>query len=127
MRALFEKLAENPRALSTHFSVFSWVPGAKFGPRQENAIAWQGDYFLDPAASVGGSTSVPRSVESVVNHRRFKGGRYVVAVSGGVLVDAKTWEARTNNVKEDRYGKLPLAHKDHARPATLPPEVWWWD
>lgn len=124
-----DKLAERYPLYHDLRNVMHWSLVAAFvnQAHEDGTIAWQGDYFLDPAASVGGSTSVPRSVESVVNHRRFKGGRYVVAVSGGVLVDAKTWEARTNNVKEDRYGKLPLAHKDHARPATLPPEVWWWD
>ena len=67
---------------------------------------------------------VPRTVDSVVNHRVYNGRDVVVQVAGGVRADL-------GSLLADRGRLKPNAKLNHiapaARPADLDSDRWWWD
>ncbi len=67
---------------------------------------------------------VPRTVDSVVNHRVFNGRDVVVQVAGGVRADIGSLLADSRTVKTNSRlnGVAPAA-----RPSDLAADRWWWD
>ena len=67
---------------------------------------------------------VPRTVDSVVNHRVFNGRDVVVQVAGGVRADIGGLLADRRTVKTNSRlnGVAPAA-----RPSDLATDRWWWD
>ena len=67
---------------------------------------------------------VPRTVDSVVNHRVYNGRDVVVQVAGGVRADL-------GSLLADRGTLKPNSKLNHiapaARPADLDSDRWWWD
>jgi hypothetical protein len=67
--------------------------------------------------------SVPRQVETVINHRVINRTQIVAGVSGGVMVEAKD----VLNAKRTTDGGENLAGDRRPPAAALSPEAWWWD
>jgi hypothetical protein len=69
--------------------------------------------------------TVPRQVETVINHRVIAGRHVVAGVSGGVMVAAK--DVLRDGRTTDAAGKL--AESRHPAPAAeaMQPGAWWWD
>jgi hypothetical protein len=69
--------------------------------------------------------TAPKVVSSVINHRQIDRQRFVVGVSGGVLVDTRS-VANRSDIKTDTYGLLK-AERGSAVPPDLQRTAWWWD
>ena len=67
---------------------------------------------------------VPRTVDSVVNHRVYNGRDVVVQVAGGVRADLGSLLADRGTIKANsKLNHIAPA----ARPADLDSDRWWWD
>ena len=67
---------------------------------------------------------VPRTVDSVVNHRVYNGHDVVVQVAGGVRADLGSLLANRDTIQANpRLNGIAPA----ARPANLASDRWWWD
>ena len=91
-------------------------------------LAEQADWDLGVFATDGdyqtASHPVPRTVNSVVNHRVYRGRDIVVQVAGGVRADVSSILRNLKVVKANpRLNGVASA----ARPADLPEGRWWWD
>ena len=91
-------------------------------------LAEQADWDLGVFA-VGGdyqtaSHPVPRTVNSVVNHRVYGGRDIVVQVAGGVRADVGSI---LRNLKVMKTNPRLNGVAPAARPADLPKGRWWWD
>lgn len=96
--------------------------------RQENA-AGQADWDFGAFATDGPYMTVRHEaateVDSVVNHRTYRGKDIVVQVAGGVRVDLA---AVLDNDKIRREGKrLEASIAKAERSTDLPNRRWWWD
>lgn len=103
-------------------------------------IGWRSELLLDASRMRLPQTNVPRSVESILNHRVI-GGRHIIAgVSGGVWVDGlKALAVSMTSRDSAALAKIratsasrPMSPDDapvtDAPDATRPNEtVWWWD
>ena len=88
-------------------------------------IAWRPETLLDETQAPVALGTPPTWVTSVLNHRFLDRSRFVVAVSGGVSVDARSTVTHTNT-RVDTRQKLPDADR-HASTADLAAWQWWWD
>lgn len=88
-------------------------------------LAWRRMHFGDSSKYLVGLGTIPKQVESVINHRVVDRRRIVVGVSGGVSVDSRKLVQRTA-IRPDDYGLLQAAHASSSPDAT-PDSSWWWD
>lgn len=96
--------------------------------RRENlaeATGWQMLHFQDPVACPVRLGPMPRTVDSVINHRTAGRGELIVGVSGGVRIDP-AYLLRTGLTTSDRGGRL-AAQRTAAPPPPVEDERWWWD
>ncbi len=89
-------------------------------------IDWNGDFFLDAQRCPIRRGPEPKTVQTVVLHRRFPNGRIITAVSGGVQVNGRQWR-QAHDFRPDPYGELAGRYRDAERREKVPPEQWWWD
>ena len=94
---------------------------------QAERISWHGAFFLDADQCPIARGNPVTQVDSIVNFQKITRQRSVAAVSGGVLIDAKSWSRRASSARPDKYGKISAAKASHGRSETLPADVWWWD
>ena len=89
-------------------------------------IDWKGEFFLDAQRCSIRLGPEPKTVQTVVLHRRFPNGRIITAVSGGVQVNGRLWR-QAHDFQPDPYGELAGRYRDAQRRRQVPPEQWWWD
>ena len=88
-------------------------------------VDWHMTCFGDPDQYRVGLGTVPRSVESVINHRVVNGKHILAGVSGGVHV--APWPLVTGRaIQVDTYGALN-AQRKNSTAVDLPLDAWWWD
>ncbi|QDU91211.1 hypothetical protein Pla175_46310 [Pirellulimonas nuda] len=95
-----------------------WDPAQGLAPRAQ----WDGGLLVDAQRLPLPRYAVPRTVESVVNHRQMDRRTFVAGVSGGVWVDAG------GLLKEHAAvgaGYTELSARRPAAPAAA--AQWWWD
>ena len=88
-------------------------------------VGWDQGVFSPDGDYHPASHTVPRTVESVVNHRVYDGRDVVVQVAGGVraeITPAITGDTSVLASTQRLNGISPLT-----RPAGLPDTRWWWD
>jgi len=88
-------------------------------------VGWQMGCFGDAQAYPVNMGHAPKMVPSVMNHRNFSRGQFVVAVSGGVKVDPQSLTARSA-IKTDRAGALG-SRRSLLKPRNESRINWWWD
>ncbi|MCA9119222.1 MAG: DUF1598 domain-containing protein [Planctomycetaceae bacterium] len=86
-------------------------------------IGWEMAHLLDDSRFRIRLGAVPKTVETVMNHRIINRKHIVVGVSGGVSVDTGSL-LKQQPIRRDTYGQL-----QGDRLASTPPNtsVWWWD
>lgn len=93
--------------------------------RLDERVGWHMTCFGDVEQYQVILGPVPRSVETVVNHRVVHGRHIIAGVSGGVRVDP--WPlVKAAAVEVDSYGGL-AAQRKNPKLDELPIEDWWWD
>jgi hypothetical protein len=81
--------------------------------------------FGSPGRYAAARLPVPKTVDTVINHRLFNGGKQIVAVvSGGVSADFHELTDR-QAIETDAKGALST-ERSRFRPA-VPDRAWWWD
>ena len=88
-------------------------------------IDWHADHWRNRDRFEVELGEAPRHVESVINHRVINRRHIVVAVSGGVSVDANKLVS-TDHFKVDNYG-LMQSSRAGSTPKLPPRDAWWWD
>jgi len=86
-------------------------------------VGWSMSTFLDPDLYIVPIGAAPRTVESVINHRVYRGRHIMAAVSGGVMVNPWNTVHRDHRAA-DSDGQLARA-RDGGRNADT--SRWWWD
>jgi len=86
---------------------------------------WHPTSFCDAAALPIAAESVPRTVDTVINHRIVNRVNVVAAVSGGVHVDPRVVVKR-DSIQTDGRGQLN-SERQRSVPAAVPLRSWWWD
>ncbi len=101
------------------------VSGLVRGHEINKAIDWPMITFLDPDEYVLPLNPSPHTVESVINHRVYRGRHILAAVSGGVHVNP--WRVvSADNLRIDRDGSLDRIRKND-EPVDSDKRNWWWD
>jgi hypothetical protein len=86
---------------------------------------WAMDCFLDPDEYLAVQFPAPAAVETVLNHRVYRGRHILAAISGGVHVNP--WKvAGKDRVVTESSGVLGEKRDDSKIPA-LADSRWWWD
>lgn len=85
-------------------------------------VRWDADLFSSAEALRLPRLSVPREVDTVINHRVIKRRHVVAGISGGVWVDAA-------EALDQTTAKLDNRNVPALRPAAgdAADEIWWWD
>ncbi|GDY06797.1 hypothetical protein LBMAG52_02830 [Planctomycetia bacterium] len=89
-----------------------------------NRIGWEAGSFASHGMYEPAVYAAPREVESVANHRVYRGKDIVVQVAGGVRGDLMSV------VRDREVMKSSTTLKDmtaHAAPSNQPQGRWWWD
>jgi hypothetical protein len=87
---------------------------------------WNYGTFSQEGAYLPAVYTAPTEVDSVVNHRTFRGRDIVVQVAGGVRVDlASVLDNR--EITKEGVRLDSTARKAHERSPELPARRWWWD
>jgi hypothetical protein len=93
--------------------------------RKHNSLArigWDGGVFRPGGGYEPIRYAVPKTVESAVNHRVYRGGLVVVQAAGGVTGDI---ESVVNDGERNKTAS-PTAFPEVAKPPPTPGR-WWWD
>ena len=88
-------------------------------------LDWKPTALLDETRVAVPESTAPTAVNSVLSHRFLDRSRFVVAVSGGVSVDARRLLANLPT-RIDTKQQVPAAAQ-HAPPTELHAWQWWWD
>ena len=89
-------------------------------------VGWHMLCFGDPSQYTVSRFPVPKTVETVVNHRVVNGGKQILAaVSGGVTADFRELVTR-EAIETDRKGALG-SERSRSAPDNVPNSAWWWD
>ncbi|MBI3467922.1 MAG: DUF1598 domain-containing protein [Planctomycetes bacterium] len=95
------------------------------GHNLPGVIGWPMSCFRDTDEYIVLLQPAPQTVESVINHRVYRGRHITAAVSGGVLADP--WKMiAADKLQPDSSGELARMLSG-TKPLNLPPERWWWD
>ena len=110
------------------------VASALFGDEASSlglakAAGWSPYYF---GIDGGHQTSVgpaPRTVDTIMNHRRFPGGVLIAGVSGGVDIEANVLpsDSGISNHACQQLGERLAMLRIRATPMTTQHVGWWWD
>jgi len=87
-------------------------------------VDWEMAHLLDDSRFRVKLGVVPKTVETVMNHRVIDRKHIVVGVSGGVSVDTSNL-LQLHPIQQDVNGQL-----EGSRVSAAPPSsggVWWWD
>jgi hypothetical protein len=88
-------------------------------------VGWHMLTFGSPGRYAVAHLPVPKTVDTVMNHRVFNGGKQIVAaVSGGVTADLHAVVDRGAIEIDDK--SVLSVERSRSRPA-VPDRVWWWD
>ncbi|HEV3005151.1 MAG TPA: DUF1598 domain-containing protein [Pirellulales bacterium] len=88
-------------------------------------VGWHMLTFGSPGRYAAARLPVAKTVDTVMNHRLFNGGKQIVAVvSGGVSADFHELTDR-QAIETDARGSLST-ERSRSRPA-VPDRAWWWD
>lgn len=101
------------------------VAGLLRGHEIPKSIGWEMTTLLDPDEYIVSLNPAPRTVETVMNHRVYRGRHIMAAISGGVHVNP--WKV----VSEDRLQSDPGGSLKTLRSGSQPSREkdnrWWWD
>ena len=87
-------------------------------------VGWRAALLSSAEALRLPQISVPREVETVVNHRVIDRRHIIAGVSGGVWVDAR----KSLNIQAAAEGQAAtMALGEPPVPSTVDEELWWWD
>ena len=89
-----------------------------------NRIGWEAGSFASHGMYEPAVYAAPREVESVANHRVYRGKDIVVQVAGGVRGDLMSVVRDREVMKSSTTLKDMTAHAD---PSNQPQGRWWWD
>ena len=89
-----------------------------------NRIGWEAGSFASHGMYEPAVYAAPREVESVANHRVYRGKDIVVQVAGGVRGDLMSVVRNREVMKSSTTLKDMTAH---AAPSNQPQGRWWWD
>ena len=89
-----------------------------------NRIGWEAGSFASHGMYEPAVYAAPREVESVANHRVYRGKDIVVQVAGGVRGDLMSVVRNREVMKSSTTLKDMTAHAD---PSNQPQGRWWWD
>jgi hypothetical protein len=81
--------------------------------------------MLDPDDWLVSLNPPPRTVETVMNHRVYRGRHIMAAISGGVHVNAQS-AVSADRMRNDSDGALTRM-RSTTRPIPAAPSPWWWD
>jgi len=87
-------------------------------------VGWSPNLLLDEQRLRLPKSPAPKAVETVINHRVYRGRHITAAVSGGVRVDP--WKITTEKLQTDSSGELARLISS-IRPPSGPNDPWWWD
>lgn len=90
-----------------------------------NRIGWDAGSFAPNGMYQPAIYAAPREVESVANHRVYRGKDIVVQVAGGVRGDLMSVVRDRQVMKSSETLKKDMASRSPA--ADLPQGRWWWD
>jgi hypothetical protein len=101
------------------------VAGLLRGYEIPKSVGWTMSTFLDPDEYIVSLNPAPLTVETVLNHRVYRGRHIMAAISGGVHVNP--WKVvSADRLQPDSDGSLKRFRSgtEPARPADA---RWWWD
>jgi hypothetical protein len=87
---------------------------------------WHLTCFADPAQFNTVEGNLPKSVDTVINHRVINKVNIVAAVSGGVSVEPRSL-VQASALQVDRKGELQSERSRNAPAKTIARDAWWWD
>ncbi len=122
----YAELSRKDRVFSDLQNIFDLALVAALVNRQGLAeqAGWDMGVFANHGEFRPAVPPVPRTVDSVVNHRVYNGHDVVVQVAGGVRADLGSLLADRKTIKATpRLNGIAPA----ARPASLAIDRWWWD
>ena len=122
----YAELSRKDRVFSDLQNIFDLALVAALVNRQGLAeqAGWDMGVFANHGEFRPAVHPVPRTVDSVVNHRVYNGHDVVVQVAGGVRADLGSLLADRKTIKATpRLNGIAPA----ARPASLAIDRWWWD
>jgi hypothetical protein len=86
-------------------------------------VDWRPDRLLDAERLRLPESTVPRQVDTVLNHRVINRRHVVVGVSGGVMIAPEDVLAKPREIED--YGQLTDGRR--GIPPDLADNAWWWD
>lgn len=115
----YNELAAKEPVFADLKSVFDLALVAALIEREDldGKTSWNRGAFAVNGAYKAASYNVPKSVDTVVNHRVYKGKDIVVQVAGGVRADVASIVSDESLQKESTTATKPA----------LPEGRWWWD
>ena len=122
----YAELSRKDRVFSDLQNIFDLALVAALVNRQGLAeqAGWDMGVFANHGEFRPAVHPVPRTVDSVVNHRVYNGHDVVVQVAGGVRADLGSLLADRKTIRATpRLNGIAPA----ARPASLAIDRWWWD
>lgn len=122
----YSELAAKDPAFADLQSVFDLALVAALIEREDldGKAHWDRGVFATKGAYKVASYNVPKSVDTVVNHRVFNGKDVVVQVAGGVTADIGS-VVRDESIQKESAELNQTAAT--AAKAQLPSGRWWWD
>lgn len=101
------------------------VAGLLRGHEIPKSVGWPMSTFLDPDEFVISLNPSPRTVETVMSHRVYRGRHIMAAISGGVHVNP--WKVvSADRLLADTEGKL-VRLRSGTKPTPTAGAQWWWD
>ncbi len=123
--ARYAALAERDANYADLAAVFDLavLGGLLRGQAIPQAIGWEMNTFLDPLEYIVLLRPAPRTVETVMNHRVYRGRHIMAAVSGGVHVNP--WKVvAADKIKDDSKHS---AAQQRAAGRESAASRWWWE
>ncbi len=121
----YPALAEHDPNFADLAAVFDLavVGGLLRGQAIPQTIGWEMNTFLDPLEYIVLLRPAPRSVETVINHRVYRGRHIHAVVSGGVHVNP--WKVVAPDKMKDDTGDSITQRRTSGRNGLT--GRWWWD
>jgi len=122
----YSELAAKEPVFADLQSVFDLALVAALIDREDldGKASWDRGVFASKGAYKVASYNVPKSVDTVVNHRVFNGKDVVVQVAGGVTADISS-VVSDQSLNQEAAGLSQTAAS--AAKTQLPEGRWWWD
>ena len=101
------------------------VAGLLRGYEIPKSAGWEMSTILDPDEYIVSLNPAPRTVETVMNHRVYRGRHIMAAISGGVHVNP--WKVvSADRLQPDTDGTLKRFRSGN-QPVQSTGARWWWD